>query len=108
MVKSKPIFKATAKRSTGAPAPRMNANPSGSSVKVLRKRAKMAPTNQRMGGGGSNIAGNSITNTINLNIHPEVATHVLTVDVRGPANEKADMEKEHDNVRAFFFHISTG
>lgn len=44
-----------------------------------------------------------ITNEINVTIQPDVPTHVLTVQVRGPVNLNADMDKDHDEVRSHFF-----
>lgn len=45
----------------------------------------------------------TIANLINVVIQPDIPTHVLTVQVRGPVNLKADMDKDPDEVRSHSF-----
>jgi len=79
----------------------------GPSIRVRnpRKEANIASTSKGKGTTGSNTAGHSISNSITLTIQPEVPTHVLTVEVRGLVNPKADMDEDHDEVRSLFFCI---
>jgi hypothetical protein len=91
--------KQTAKKSTGAPAPRITLQRSSSRIKRAQKLVNIASSGKRP---ASNRKGRSITNSITFNIQPDVPTHVLTVEVRGPVNLRADMDKDHDEVHSLF------
>lgn len=71
-------------------------------VRKARKRADIASTTKGKGAICSNAMGSSIPNSINVTITPEVSTNVLTVEVRGKVNAKADMDKDHDEVGTLF------
>jgi hypothetical protein len=96
--------KQTAKKSTGYRAPRVTLLPSRTRIMRSRKAAQIKSTTNQKGRAGSNAEGpsTSITNNVTLRIQLDVPTHVLTVDVRGPINLKADMDKDHDEVRRLF------
>jgi hypothetical protein len=95
------LKKQTAKKSTGATAPRIDLHRASSRIKASRKAAKITYGKRPP----SNRKGHPITNSISLNIQPDVPTHVLSVEVRGPVNLKADMDKDHDEVHSPSFRI---
>jgi hypothetical protein len=84
--------KQTAKRSTGAPAPRTKiALQEGHKFlehrkKIIIKVPPIQPNRSRRG------------DLVTIRIENEVLTRVLTVEVQGPVNEKADMDSDHDEV----------
>jgi hypothetical protein len=98
----------SAKRSTGAPAPRMNLHPLRgikNAAPNARKKAKLATAAKGKGGTRQNTKCLSITNSINIKTQPDVPTHVLEVESRGPINLNADMDKDHDEVCITFFAL---
>ena len=96
--------KQTAKKSTGYPAPRMALLQS--QTRFMRSR-RVAQATKGKGRMVSNRERHSITNNITLRMQTDVPSHVLTVEVRGPINLKADMDKDHDEVRNQFFNHFT-
>lgn len=47
-----------------------------------------------------------ISTIFSLMIQPDVPIYVLTVEVCGQVNPKADMDKDHDKVGSLFFQFS--
>jgi hypothetical protein len=84
-------------KSTRASAPRITLPSPPSRIRSARISAKIASTSTR-----SNTEGHSITNSMILNIQPDVPTHVLTINVRGQVIPNSDMDKDHDEVRGVY------
>jgi hypothetical protein len=92
-----PRSKQTAKKSTGAPAPRMQLLPRSVSMrsarKVSEKKALLLAATR------PSRAKKTNTENISIMIESSLPTHVLTVQVLGPINENANMDQDHDEVR---------
>ena len=80
----------------GAPAPHLDLSTPASSLRMAKiKSSKKKETVTTSSAARRRKKGPSITVTI----QPEIPTHILRVEVRGPLDEKADIDKDHDKVR---------
>jgi hypothetical protein len=73
------------------------------SVKSAQKKSKKKTLPKKTRKGPSRKSNSTPEDTISIDIQPSVPTHVLTVQVRGPVNDSADMDKYHDEVSSLLF-----
>jgi hypothetical protein len=97
-----PRTRQSAKRSTGGFAPHFNIN--SSAIKKSKKASIARKTARSL---TSSSTDTKPQNIITFITQPDVPTHVLTVQVQGPVNEKADMDKDHDEVACLVLFYDT-